>query len=44
MELDKKIAAAYLKIYRGDFSPDDDDDHEWHERFGMYKPWKKKSH
>jgi len=44
MELDKKIAAACLKIYRGDFSPDDDEYHEWHEKYGMYKSWKKKLH
>jgi hypothetical protein len=40
MELDKKIAKAYLKIYQGDFSGEDEY-HEWHERFGCYR-FKKK--
>jgi len=40
IELDKKIAKAYLKIYQGDYSEDDDDWSEWDKRYGKYK-WTK---
>ena len=34
--LDKKIAKAYLRIYQGDYSSDDDWS-EWDKKFGKYR-------
>ncbi len=39
IKLDKKIAEAYLRIYKGDYSTDDDWV-EWHNKYGKYK-WTK---
>jgi len=36
IELDKKIAKVYLKIYQGDYSSDDDWS-EWDKKFGKYR-------
>jgi hypothetical protein len=36
IELDKKIAKTYLRIYRGDYSSDDDWS-EWDKKFGKYR-------
>ena len=38
--LDKKIAEASLRIYRGDYSVDDDDWSAWDNKYGKYK-WTK---